>query len=323
MSSSSEGHAGATGPPDLSTGAAMTVAGVARRLGVAPATLRTWDRRYGLGPTDHAAGAHRRYSPADVARLEVMRRLVIEGAAPVDAARVALAGVAMETPTAPDDAPGRGGGGQVVPLPGGSAAARGLARAAMSLDAPAVAAIVSSNIERRGVIATWDDLLVPVLKGVGSRFEWTGRGVEVEHLLSEAVMAALTEVTRRMTRPRNHQPVLLAAADEEQHTLPLHAVAAALAEQRVASRMLGARVPRGALAAAVRRSGPIAVMVWSQLPGDGDARRRQLADLPSIRPAPLVVVGGPGWGDDDLPSGVTFVHTLSDAVSRLVAATLV
>ena len=39
----------------------LTVAAVARRLGVAPATLRTWDRRYGLGPSSHEAGEHRRY----------------------------------------------------------------------------------------------------------------------------------------------------------------------------------------------------------------------------------------------------------------------
>jgi DNA-binding transcriptional MerR regulator len=42
----------------------LSVAAVARRLGVAPATLRTWDRRYGLGPSEHEAGAHRRYTPA-------------------------------------------------------------------------------------------------------------------------------------------------------------------------------------------------------------------------------------------------------------------
>ena len=54
-----------------------TVAAVARRLGIAPATLRTWDRRYGLGPTEHNAGSHRRYSPQDVIRLTLMRRLVV------------------------------------------------------------------------------------------------------------------------------------------------------------------------------------------------------------------------------------------------------
>ncbi len=70
---------------------ALTVAAVARRLGVAPATLRTWDRRYGLGPSQHQAGSHRRYTGTDFARLLVMRRLTLEGVAPVDAARAALA----------------------------------------------------------------------------------------------------------------------------------------------------------------------------------------------------------------------------------------
>src|SRR5688572_13102224 len=71
--------------------ASLTVAAVARRLGVAPATLRTWDRRYGLGPNQHTAGAHRRYAPQDLARLGVMRRLTLEGVTPAEAARVALA----------------------------------------------------------------------------------------------------------------------------------------------------------------------------------------------------------------------------------------
>jgi DNA-binding transcriptional MerR regulator len=73
------------------SGPGLAVAAVARRLGVAPATLRTWDRRYGLGPSDRTAGSHRRYTPEDVARLLVMRRLTLEGVAPVDAAEAALA----------------------------------------------------------------------------------------------------------------------------------------------------------------------------------------------------------------------------------------
>ena len=52
----------------------LPVAAVARRLGVAPATLRTWDRRYGLGPSGHTTGRHRRYAAADLARLELMLR---------------------------------------------------------------------------------------------------------------------------------------------------------------------------------------------------------------------------------------------------------
>ena len=56
---------------------------LARRLGIAPATLRTWDRRYGRGPSEHSAGSHRRYSPSDIARLEHME----EGSLPLQTLR--------------------------------------------------------------------------------------------------------------------------------------------------------------------------------------------------------------------------------------------
>ncbi|KWX10749.1 MerR family transcriptional regulator, partial [Carbonactinospora thermoautotrophica] len=72
-------------------GPALTVSAVARRLGVAPATLRTWARRYGLEPSGHVAGAHRRYTPADIARLETMHRLMLDGVSAAEAARAALA----------------------------------------------------------------------------------------------------------------------------------------------------------------------------------------------------------------------------------------
>ncbi|MFC6508140.1 MerR family transcriptional regulator [Promicromonospora citrea] len=83
----------------------LAVAAVARRLGVAPATLRTWDRRYGLGPSGRTAGSHRRYTPDDVARLLVMRRLTLEGVAPVDAARAAVEADDTELASAARTAP--------------------------------------------------------------------------------------------------------------------------------------------------------------------------------------------------------------------------
>ncbi|WP_203669179.1 MerR family transcriptional regulator, partial [Cellulomonas pakistanensis] len=83
----------------------LTVAAVAARLGVAPATLRTWDRRYGLGASEHTAGAHRRYSTADLARLMTMRSLTLDGVPPADAARLAREGAPATLPepvVAPD-----------------------------------------------------------------------------------------------------------------------------------------------------------------------------------------------------------------------------
>ena len=120
---------------------ALTVAAVARRLGVAPATLRTWDRRYGITPSDRTSGGHRRYTPEDVALLDRMRRLVILGLPPAEAARLAHTGA--DPLGIQQDISAPAGGGNVVALPGATATARGLARAATALDSAAMTQIVS------------------------------------------------------------------------------------------------------------------------------------------------------------------------------------
>ena len=75
---------------DRGPSVALSVAGAARGLGVAPGTLRSWERRYGLAPSLHTPGGHRRYDPIDLARLGVMHRLVQEGVPPAEAARAAI-----------------------------------------------------------------------------------------------------------------------------------------------------------------------------------------------------------------------------------------
>ncbi|WP_159059281.1 MerR family transcriptional regulator, partial [Streptomyces scabiei] len=89
----------------------LTSGALARRLGVSPTTLRSWDRRYGIGPEVRGDGRHRRWSPRDVAVLEEMCRLTSAGLPPGEAARVARAGTA--TP-AESEAEERTGG---APLP--------------------------------------------------------------------------------------------------------------------------------------------------------------------------------------------------------------
>ncbi|MGX7826102.1 MerR family transcriptional regulator [Actinokineospora sp. 24-640] len=90
----------------------LTIAAVARRLGVAPATLRTWNRRYGVGPTGHTPGRHRRYTPTDVHRLELMQRALLKGASSAEYALRA----ATDPQPAPPIPPARGGhgGGQLL-----------------------------------------------------------------------------------------------------------------------------------------------------------------------------------------------------------------
>ncbi|MBO3744121.1 MerR family transcriptional regulator [Actinoplanes flavus] len=297
------------GDEGLSAGAA------ARRLGVAVTTLRTWHQRYGLGPSVHQPGHHRRYTAEDMVRLQVMQRLTAQGVAPAEAAAWACRSPSADAPPASPSPSEPAGGGQTIAL--GKRAdptARGLARAAMRLDAPAMRHLLESTIADRGVVAAWNHVMLPVLIGIGERYEATERFVEVEHLLSRSITEALSTVPR--PSPELVPRVLLAAADEEQHTLPLEALAAALAENGVPSRLLGARVPPRALLDAVDRTGPTVVVLWSQVPATGDVV--QLDRLLAVpRPPLLIGAAGPGWPDTSLPPSVTRLTGLTGAVRTL------
>lgn len=310
--------------------AGLTVAAVARRMGVAPATLRTWDRRYGVGPGHHEPGTHRRYSPADLARLEHMRRLVISGVPPADAARSARGlddAVGAGPPEVSSDpapaasavpaASSRAGGGHVVAQPGATPAERGLARAAQALDSTGCEVIITESIDRRGVVWTWDRLILPVLIAVGEQWQLTGRGVEIEHALTASIHSSFSAVVRSLSQPTNARTVLLASAPDDPHTLPQFAVAAALAERRIESRILGANMPVAALAVAIERIGPAAVFIWAQIPGTADLS--VLSSLPASRPRSAILVGGHGWTGEP-PASVTFVSDLSDTVAQIARA---
>ena len=303
----------------------LTVAAVARRLGIAPATLRTWDRRYGLGPAERQVGAHRRYSAADLARLEQVRRLINSGVTIGDAAQVVLSaepGLQLQSTPAPELVQKQAAKkmpanitkhaeiNQLAP----SQAVRGLTRAADSLDSAACREIISASLEKRGVVWTWDALISPLLVDLGERWHSTGRGVEVEHAFTQVIEFCLGSVTGKLRTPINARPVILAAAPEELHALTLNALAGALAERQIEVCMLGQRVPTDALFAAVQRLGPVAVFVWSQAAATGHPAH--LADLRKIRPAPALVAGGPGW-PESMPPGVIRVIDFSEAVSKI------
>ena len=289
-------------PPDE----LLSVSSVARRLGVAPATLRTWARRYGIGPSEHEAGSHRKYCPSDLAKLTVMRRLISAGVAPADAAEQAKAhegeviieefiSLCRECDETID----------------------AIYNAADSLDSLFVETMLRNEIAENGIISAWQEVFVPVLIQVGAAWEKSGKGVEVEHMLTEILTRVLRESVSENVVPINSSPVLLASVGEELHSLALHALAAALAERGIESHFLGARTPVEAISSMVSRFAPPAIFLWAQLPVNGNPKF--VTDLPSVRPAPRVIIGGPGWNPDKCQNA-HFVGSLTLAVDEIALA---
>ena len=70
----------------------LPVGKVSELLGIPAVTLRTWEARYGLGPSGRTSGSHRRYTSADIKRLRRVQQLIARGVSAGDAARLSLGG---------------------------------------------------------------------------------------------------------------------------------------------------------------------------------------------------------------------------------------
>ena len=284
----------------------LSVAAVARLLGLAPSTLRTWDRRYGLGASGHEAGSHRRYSPSDVARLMMMRRLIATGVAPNEAAEKAISHkgllkiekISYEHESREE-------------------LVKALYKAACNFDKVFIESEIYKDLAQYGVDSTWSQVMTPLLILVGNHWEKTGKGVDVEHLLTEVLIRILRDCVKEVKQPLNSRPVLLAAVGAELHSLALHALAAALAERRIETHFLGSRTPLEAISATMKRSAPPADFLWAQL--QENALPEYFQELPVMRPAPRIVLGGPGW-DRKGCSGVAIVEDITQACLEIERA---
>ncbi|ONI89031.1 hypothetical protein ALI144C_05930 [Actinosynnema sp. ALI-1.44] len=262
---------------------------VARMLDVPASTLRGWHRRYRIPIGDTPAGRHRRYTGADVTALLRMKHLIDQGVSAQSAAHAAFR-----------------------PMPG--AGVEDLLAAVSRLDTDTAGALLAADIAAHGVGHAWHTLCCPALNFLGGpEADDIDRCVDLVHVLSDTITTAL----RRVPMPPVRGPlVLLACVEGEHHTLPLEAVRAALAAERVPARLLGASLPNSALVDAMARTTPppAVLVLWAHRPSDPDI----VSTLTT--PDTRLVLTGPGWPTPhtrSLPETVTLItrHTAASSAS--------
>ncbi len=325
-SSDSLRAAGVDGVPAAMPELSWPVGAVSDRLGIAAPTLRSWDRRHGVGPTHRTGGNHRRYSEADINRVMLMARLTAQGV-PAQASADVIASMddtaVQRQLTASDADPDETRGESQGPDEGRSdgdgerddtraerrQARRGtgpgvaastivesIVSAAHQLDGPTLANLYRQTLRQREVGDAWTHVFAPSLRRIGDLWEGGRFGVESEHLASELLQSELRSVVRANRLRLAGPPVLLAGADDEHHHLPLVALEAELARHAVASLFFGPRMPTPALVEAMRRTTPPAVFLWASI-----SRRRHepfWSALDAVDWPMTVIVGGPGWPTD-------------------------
>jgi len=247
-----------SGEPDAGSDLTWGVGAVSDRLGVTASTLRTWERRYGVGPSFRTQGGHRRYTDRDIDRVELMRRLVGRGVSAQDAARVARTLDREELSLALTDESSR----KPVQL-----STEDLVDALM-------AAVVTGNLERlselsaglmrRGRLAdTWRDVLAPVLVRMSLESSADSLPVEAENAATAVIISELRGLVVSERLPETGSTgVLIARNVTESDAVPLLALEAALSQAGVVTRTVGPETDIRSVAALVGRVRPDALVTW-------------------------------------------------------------
>src|SRR5665648_1262104 len=159
-----------------------TIKHAAELTGLPVATLRAWERRYGVVAPERTVGGYRLYDEPTLARIRAMRDLVATGWSPRQAAD--------EVSRADDDAPARD-------LPAGGEWADGdradseLVDAARDLDTARLAAILDDRFSRGSFESVVDEWLMPALRGVGVAWAAGDLSTAAAHLAAHAVLRRL------------------------------------------------------------------------------------------------------------------------------------
>jgi MerR family transcriptional regulator, light-induced transcriptional regulator len=298
----------------------LRIGAVARRTGVAVATLRAWESRYGVLCPGRTDGGHRLYAEQDVDRVLAVLRLTSQGWSVAAAAR-AVTGA---------DAPGRLG---LVPDPGargvpGDSTADTAADDTVLHDAPAmrrhredleraVRAFASDDAEatlddafaRFGVAHTLQHVVMPVLRAIGEGWQDDPMLVAAEHFATNALRPRLQRLL--MGARGALSPTCLAAApDGEAHELGVLAAAAVAADRGFRVTYLGSSTPTSALDRSIATIRPDVVLVGTV---SQEAADRLVAQPPDLAGARLIV-GGPGFSGIDvasLPAGTLRAESLT------------
>jgi MerR family transcriptional regulator, light-induced transcriptional regulator len=241
---------------------------VTRLSGLSAATVRAWERRYGAVVPDRTEGNARRYSADQVRRLLLLRRAVERGHAIGDVARLPTDQLEemAESVAAPE----------VGRLP--DQAYQQLLEDYLDALDDFEARMAMEILSRTAALLPPDELVfqlvLPLLKEVGDRWERGDLSVAHEHLVSGHLKGLLGTLTRLSARTASTRKVVLATPPGQLHEFGALVGAFVATGRDYETVYLGPDLPWPDLSIAVDRSG--ADLVVLSLVHDLGARSNEL-----------------------------------------------
>ncbi|GAB3258135.1 MerR family transcriptional regulator [Nocardioides dilutus] len=289
-----------------------TIKQAARLTGVPEASLRAWERRYGVVVPHRNASGYRVYDEAALAAVSSMRRLVDDGWSPVEAAAAVRNGTAPAAPlddpvardTATDD------------LSGAEASTQRFLSSAARLDAAGIEESLDAGFALGSFEHVVDSWLFPALEALGDG--WASGEIDVagEHAASAAVHRRLSAAFDAAGSRSRGPTVVVGLPPGAQHDLGCLAFATALRRRGLDVLYLGADVPVDSWETAVRSRRAQAAVLSVPTQEDRPAAVAVAERLLAGSPAPIVCAGGSSAAD--LAPGVrSLPFGIGDAAEEL------
>lgn len=288
-----------------------TIKRAAALVGISAATLRAWERRYGIVSPSRTDGGYRLYGEDDLRALTLMARLVSDGWTPSLAAAETRRRLEAAPPPATDQAIP-----PASPRPGTSDLGEAVVNAAATLDAAALAAALDQLFALGSYEMVVDQHLLPAMNALGDAWAVGRVSVAGEHLTAHAVMRRLSAAYEAAAPFGGGRRVLVGLPPGARHEVGVLAFAVAARRCGLTVEYLGADLPVPEWVTAVAERDPAAVVLAVPTPEDVSATGEVLSALHAARPSLVVAVGG--RAQDELPPGaVRLGHRIGSAARAL------
>ncbi|MCS7235094.1 MAG: cobalamin-dependent protein [Armatimonadota bacterium] len=224
-----------------------TIRQAARLVGLQPATLRAWERRYGFPRPARTASRYRLFSDADLEWIRWVRDRIAEGIPARQAVWLAARRRATGVPALSG----------ATPAP--EVLREELLTNLLAFDEPRAAATLWRATVALGSEGAVRHVLLPAVATLGEQWEAGRATVSQEHFASQ--FAARHLATLLLGTPPAGPRAVLACAPGERHELGLMYLAVALRQRGWTVLYLGADTPAESLLDTVQRVRPRAVVV--------------------------------------------------------------
>jgi len=268
----------------------FTIKTVVQEIGIPPATLRAWERRYGVLSPGRSEGGYRLYSERDIAILRWLKRQVDAGVSISRAA--ALLGIRHpggEAETAPLSAR--------TELPDGarspSALSDDLLNALMAFDEAHAHALLGEAFAIYPVEQVAEEILTPSLVEMGERWHRGEATVVQEHFATATLRRRLSVMFHAYDQPAAGPLAITGSAPTEWHDVGILLVSLALRRNGWRVIYLGQNVPTDQLLQEIRRLHPDLVCLSATTREGAMSLTQVYAEVAALpAPRPRLVFGG-------------------------------